>query len=253
MKDLIKSALYRIGGLRRSTASRVIYYHDVFSQRSYTEMGTPLGAFCRHVDVAKLMGFTFVRDITEAHRQLMICFDDGFRGIWDNRQYFFENRLCPTVFMPVNLIGKDNYLTRDEILLLQEQGFVFQGHSWNHDNLPHYSDIDLRHELWDAKEELQQILGKEVDSICFPQGYFSDRVIRFSLEAGYKKLYSSLPGGRFECIGEGLYSNLICRSLMQGISLGDFKAILQGGDSVFRRFRLKKHLRPDFVPLSLDA
>ena len=241
MRELLKSFLLRAGALCNCRDSRVIYYHDVFEKTRYTDMGTPLSIFQNHIKIASEMGFHFVDEITSPKRQLQICFDDGFRGIWDTREYFYHNGLRPTVFVPICLIGREGYLNKNEILELQERGFVFQGHSWNHDNLPHYNKVELRHELWDAKVELENLLGKEVDSICFPQGYFSDQVILSALEAGYRKLYSSLPGAWFDQIGQGNLSFLKPRSFVQGVSLRDFCSIIQGGDKLLRTFRIRKH------------
>lgn len=53
---------------------------------------------------------------------------------------------------------------------------------------------ELLDDLYASKAYLENFLDKQIDSICYPQGYYSDRVISESQNAGYKKLYISVPG-----------------------------------------------------------
>lgn len=39
---------------------------------------------------------------------------------------------------------------------------------------------------------LGNLLDKEIEEVCFPMGYFSDKVIRYAKESGYKLLFSSM-------------------------------------------------------------
>jgi peptidoglycan/xylan/chitin deacetylase (PgdA/CDA1 family) len=141
------------------------------------------------------------------------------------------------VFIAVELIGKENYLNKEEILELQSLGFIFQSHAWSHYNLTKYSDIELNHEIYDSKIYLTNLLGKEVDGICFPQGYFSDRVIKFCIDAGYKKLYTSISGNYFDKIDE----KILPRNLVQFSSPFEFKSILFGGLRCLKRRYIKLH------------
>lgn len=210
-------------------------------------MGTPLDIFKTHIESAREMGFSFVPEITESENQLQICFDDGFRGVWETRNFFFDERIFPTIFLAIDLIDREGYLKKNEIRELQEHGFRFQSHTWSHKNLTKFTDSELEHEIGDSKSELEKILGKEVDELCFPQGFFSQRVIKIALTSGYKKLYTSLPGGRFESTGIDPIEKLICRSFAQGIRLQDFRATLHGGDRALFWTRKRKHYaREDF-------
>lgn len=241
MKSFFKSLLYRLFQKTGNRRSRVIYYHDVFEKSCHTEMGTPLDVFKTHIEEARAMGFSFVPEITESENQLQICFDDGFRGIWETRNFFFEEKIFPTIFLAIDLIDQKGYLKKNEIRELQARGFRFQSHTWSHKNLTKFTDSELKHEISDSKFELEKFLKKEVDELCFPQGFFSQRVIKIALSSGYKKLYTSLPGGRFDSTGIDPIEKLICRSFAQGINLQDFRATLHGGDRALFWIRKRKH------------
>lgn len=216
--------------------SKIIYYHDV--SKKYTRMGTDLDTIKRHVSIVKEQGYAIVPHITERKNQVMVCFDDGWAGIYEAKDFFVDNNIYPTVFIAVDLIGKRGYLSLDQILELQTCGFVFEGHTWSHKDLTTFDDAGLRHELIDSKAELSRMLGKEVEALCFPQGRFSDKVYQVSVEAGYKKIYSSIPGGYYDLLAE---RNLICRNLVQSSTDREFRYLLNSTSPIMVKRMSKLH------------
>jgi peptidoglycan/xylan/chitin deacetylase (PgdA/CDA1 family) len=188
-------------------------------------MGTPLSVFQQHIEKIRELNFEIVQQITKEQKQVMICFDDGFRGIWDNRQYFIENNIMPTVFIAVELIGKTGYLTLDEIKTLTKLGFRFQAHGWSHSDLTKFNDSDLKRELLDAKHKLEELTELKITDICFPQGYYSDRVIELSEHFGYNLMYTSDP----KPYSQRIKNNLIPRYLVQYSTPAQLKSTLLGG------------------------
>ncbi len=152
-------------------------------------------------------------------------FDDGFRGIWDCRDFFIENKIYPTVFITVDLIGKEGYLKKEEILELQSYGFIFECHSWTHTNLATKNDAELIKELHDSKELLSRLLDKNVTEICLPIGYYTESLVEKASNYGYTQIYSSIPDNYHDCLSNGL----IRRNLCQFSSANDVKHILRGG------------------------
>ncbi len=220
--------------------SKVIFYHDVYSDKKYTNMGTPLSLFKKHIEVIHNENFEIVTHISCAQKQVQICFDDGFRGIFDIREYFAYKKIYPTVFISVDLIGKDGYLTKDQIIELQSLGFNFQSHAWSHTNLTRFNDDELKKELKGSKDFLSELLGKEITEICFPIGYFSDKVHTQCLEYGYKKMYTSIPGSINDNVGEGL----VTRNLVQFYSPSTVKAVLHGALFPFRqRYLTRQYIK----------
>lgn len=225
--------------IRRDESSKIIFYHDVHSTTEYTDMGTPISLFRQHIDTIKELNFDIVPQITKNKREVMICFDDGFRGIWDNRQYLIDNNIMPTVFIAVDLIGKEGYLTVDEIKALAKVGFRFQAHGWSHSDLTLFSDDELKRELLGAKQKLEELTELDIVEICFPQGYYSDTVVTNSEKYGYNRMYTSDPKPYAKRIKE----NLLPRYLVQYASPGLLKAILNGGMDILYCHYYKLHKR----------
>lgn len=221
-------------------ASKVLFYHDVAGNDvSYTSMATDIALFKRHIEIAKEEGFKIVPKITKREKEIQLCFDDGFRGIWDFRSYFVDNELRPTVFLAIKLIDTPGYLSKEEILELQCMGFVFESHAYSHTDLTNFDSDELRFELAESKRILEALLGKLVEEICFPIGYYSDQVCKSACEIGYRLLYSSIPGDYFTLNADGV----IFRCISQFASENEFRQIINGGMVFLKSHYYKRHKR----------
>jgi len=230
---LYKSLFLKIGAfLIQSKESKVLYYHDThISDKQYTSMSTPFMMFLSHINIIRKYGYKIVDCITDKNGQVQICFDDGFRGIYDNKNYFIKEKLYPTIFLAISLIGKKNYLTQDEIIELKSYGFRFQSHAWSHTNLAHLSNNDLEYELQESKKYLEDVLKCNVDELCFPLGYFSDNVCNAAKNAGYRLMYSSIPGSYYHRD----HINIVPRNLVQSYDANQVKAVLGGGLFLYKK------------------
>ena len=237
IKGLIKNILLSFGVLlHNNRKSKILYYHDIHNGTSYTDMSTSLDVFQSHIETIKKLGYTVVPKINSAEYQVAIMFDDGFRGIYDCREYFYTNNICPTVFLPVSLIGQPGYLTLEEIIELQNHGFNFQSHGWRHEDMTSLSDDQLHLELVEARKKLSELLGKSVDEICLPIGYFSDRLLKNLSKEGYREIYSSISGD-YDTPVFGMRR----RNLAQTSSSVQVSLILKGGMSLLSNHYLKLH------------
>ena len=219
-----KSLLFRFfAAAKRDSAPKNVFYHDAGTD--YTPMGTPLPLFWRHMEMLR-SGDT-------------VCFDDGFRGVWDCRERFKASGIRPVVFLAAGLAGRPGYLEWDEARELQDRyGFDFQCHTWSHQTLagPWNGEIPapeggrteewFRRELSDSKAEMEARLGKKVTALCFPVGYYSESTLRRCRDSGYSKVYASWPGNASADF-------LQPRCLVQDLSAGAFGAVLRGGMNPF--------------------
>ena len=212
------------------TSPKVVFYHDI--GQKWTPMGTPVDLFLAHMKYLR--------------KGDVVCFDDGFRGIWDERDLLGRVK-CVIVFVAVELVGRPGYLTWDEIRELQNKyGIAFQCHTWSHQTLAGPWNVEVvepkegrteewyKHELVDSKAELERMLCKKVTALCFPVGYFSDKVISRCKAAGYEKVYASYPGNV-----TGDYVQPRC--LVQHMSAGEFKSVLKGAMNLFRWHYFMRH------------
>lgn len=249
MISLVKSSLLFVSSMIfRNRKSKILFYHDVFIDHSYSSLdtdiplGTPISMFMQHINTIRKEGFEIVANITQPENQVCIMFDDGFRGVWDNREYFLENNIRPTIFLAVDLIGKEGFLTKDEILELKEKyKFNFQCHTWHHIDLSQCNDEELEVELSKSKDKLSKLLGYEVNAICLPKGFFSDSLLENHAMKEYLDIYSSIPGNYCE-----LVMGMRTRNLCQFASAIEVKLILRGGNELIKNRYLRLHHKPNF-------
>ena len=82
MQQLIKRLLMILSSIiKRNRKSKILYYHDVYGENKYTDMGTTLDMFTKHIKTIRDLGFNIKPKIENPENEVMICFDDGFKGI----------------------------------------------------------------------------------------------------------------------------------------------------------------------------
>lgn len=236
MKKFLKKLILYTGYLlHKNKNSKVIYYHDL--GLDYTDMGTDIDMFVKHIEVVRHCGFKIVDEITEPYGQIMICFDDGWEGLYRAKDILSKLDIRPTVFVAVDLIGSEGHLNLEQINELKSMGVRFQGHSWSHIELSPLSEEQLDKEICSSKEKLQQMLGHSVDEICFPCGVFSEAVIQKCISAGYKKLYSSIHSG-YKCT---IDERLIGRKNCQYYSTDEVRFAILGQSDYLQNRCFKQH------------
>jgi len=126
-------------------------------------------------------------------------FDDGYATVW--RQGFpilAEYQVPATIFMVAGALGKTNYwdealgdrtekmLTKDELRALADAGCEIGAHTMSHAHLLGLSPRELHAEIYDAKDLLENLIGKPVRGFAYPYGEFDDRIRDALIEAGYR-------------------------------------------------------------------
>lgn len=232
MKRFARGTLLRVlGSVVRDNHAKIVFYHDI--GQSNTVMGTDECLFWSHMEMAKLHGWRFAKygDVP-TRKSLMICFDDGFRGVWERRERLRMAGICPLISVAIRLVGEKGYLTWDEIRILHnEYSFSFASHTWSHQTLTGMmiseSPQEQRTEDWfvrelrESREVLSQKLQDEVNVLCFPVGLFNDCVVTKGRAFGYTTFLSSIPGIWTQ-------DSVKCRNLVQNYSVTEFSAVLEG-------------------------
>lgn len=239
IKEVIRTMLLVTGSLLyRNRKSKILYYHDFHDKIVYTEMGTSLSLFKKHLKTILAEDYQIVRNIDKDENQVAIMLDDGFRGVWDCREFFFENKIQPTIFIAKSLVGTEGYLTENEIRHLDKKGWNFQSHTVSHLNLKKFSPEQLKYELKESKRYLEEVLGHPVNALCAPQGHFSNRVCEEAYRAGYDLFYSSIPGDIIDRMTD--FSFVRTRNLCQRLNPLQFKLVLLGGYKIFQGIYFKR-------------
>ena len=239
MKSKLRNIILKFGVLLFSNRnSKILFYHDIHKDNSYSDMSTPLELFKKHIKTIRQGSFDIVSEITQKENQIKLQFDDGFKGIFDCLSFLVKEEIAVEVFIITSLIGKENYLSEEQIIKLSNSGFVkISSHTHSHQELNNITEELLEHELLNSKYILGKILNKNVDSICYPFGFFSKSVIQKCQSSEYIYQYSSLAGSYHDNPFENVYR----RNLVQFASCDELILILKGANIVFNMLYFAKH------------
>lgn len=239
ISSIFRIAIIRIASLFYvNKRSKVIFYHDIHSDRKYTEMSTPIELFKKHIDIIRGNGYEIVSEITSPYKQIEICFDDAFLGLYENIEIIKKLNVPIHLFVITSFMNKDKYINKEQLLELSKLNQItISSHTHTHQILSDISQGELLTELKKSKLILNDLLNSEMQSLCFPEGKFNKKVVKEAKELSYNKLYSSIPGFYYD----EFLPNVKRRSLVQFAKEKEFRAILRGGDHILALWYKLKH------------
>lgn len=139
-------------------------------------------------------------------RWVCVTFDDAYRDNLTEAVPVLRDLDIPaTIFVPTAVIdGSATYewfsdppaaMSWEEIREVDADGLIdFQSHTLSHPRLPHVDEETARMEIVASKRVLEERLGREVTSFCYPAGLWSEREARMVREAGYRAGVTTDPG-----------------------------------------------------------
>lgn len=145
-------------------------------------------------------------------RLFHVTFDDAFRSVWDAVPVLERLRVPATVFActsyadggrtfaPPELAEEasahpDELATMDwdALRALTERGIEVGSHTKTHPHLPRLADSEVRSELRESRERLEDLLGKPCRFFSFPYGEHDERIRDAVRATGYLAAFA-LPG-----------------------------------------------------------
>ena len=129
---------------------------------------------------------------------VLITFDDGYDDNYTNAFPIQKKYgLQATIFVITSLMDQNypGYLTWGHAAEMEASGIVtIESHTVSHGSLTDLTDEQIRHELTDAKHEIEQRLGKEVEFLAYPTGAYNLHIASLVKEAGYKGAFTVRNG-----------------------------------------------------------
>ncbi len=173
----------------------------------------------RGVSVSGALNSGYVKDIA-------ITFDDGCEtDLTVAAPMLKAVNFRATFFIVVGAVGAKGRMTAAQLRELQRLGFELGCHSMSHPHLTELNQHELRHEIVDAKAELEQIIGAPVHHFSCPGGRWNRTIAALAKQAGYLSVSTSRIG--VNRAGSDRYG-LARVGVMRWTTPGGFRAICQG-------------------------
>ena len=176
--------------------SKLLAYHQLGSGSYIGLNRISSEKFETHLKILNEMGFSSDLDFK-------IIFDDGYESVYKiafplMQKYGFTGLVFPVV----SYIGKMNdwdvtfgsinkvmHLNSAQIKSLVNEGWEIGSHGLTHTAFTTLSNKELKFELHESKQILEDIIQQEVVSITPPFSRWTEKIKDLILECGYKKIY----------------------------------------------------------------
>lgn len=167
----------------------ILMYHLILEEpyNNYKNLFVRPQDFAEHLDVLNDNGYTYIfadEYKQSGNKSVVLTFDDGYE---DNYTEMFpilkEKEAKATVFLITDMIGKPDYLNREQIKEMSDSGYVsFQSHTKSHLSLQSLDEDHLREQFEISKSVIEEITGRKVSAIAYPAGRHNNLVCKIAGE-----------------------------------------------------------------------
>jgi len=183
----------------------VLAYHKVDDKFELGVTNVRPQQFARQISGLMNHGIEFAESGEQAANdpgKVFLTFDDGYDCFFRNvAPFLISVGARATVFVISDFIGKQNswdlrlsytpfvHMNENQLREISKLGFEIGSHSCSHKDLSRLDRKSSWDELSGSKKTIEDIIGKEINSISFPYGRHNRDVVDQAHEVGYEILF----------------------------------------------------------------
>jgi len=190
--------LNRLTGRAARNSCVVVYYHSVNAAERIR--------FAKQMDqllsYAKPIAANEITTLQPGTRHVAVTFDDGFKNFYECALPELVKRGIPaTMFVITDVIGKtfgpegyaQEVMSLEQIRALPESLVTIGSHTLTHPLLPSINLDQAKREIALSRAKLEEQLHRRIVLFSFPYGGFNQQLVEICREAGYQRIFSTLP------------------------------------------------------------
>lgn len=205
-RGLIKKyiiALFCLLFKRIKSKGAILIYHSISDDGNFFSISPEI--FEQQITFLKNDGFIFLRaeDLADPsklkNKSVMITFDDCYENVFLNAVHILERHRVPaTFFVPTGIV--DGNLSDFKVMnwsqiksISNNNLFEIGSHGISHERLSRLSDDEIKKEIRESKNKLEEELGIIVRCFSYPYGRYNEYAVNQLEEGGYKYSFGVLP------------------------------------------------------------
>ena len=117
-------------------------------------------------------------------KNIYLTFDEGYEAGYTEQilDILKENDVKATFFLTAHYVNTQEELVKRMI----DEGHIIGNHTVNHKSMPSLSEEEIRKEVLDLHQVMNEKFGYEMKYIRPPKGEFSERTLKITNSLGYK-------------------------------------------------------------------
>jgi len=157
-------------------------YHR-FNENKYPSTNIKMDIFKKHMDIIKNSNFNFHNpnnfeeqfNVPKSKKEILITIDDAFESFYTEAwPYLKENKIPFILFVSTEPVGKNGYMTWEQIKEIENNDFVYIGHhSHSHEYLIDESNEKFILDIETANKIFLKELGYVPSLFSYPFGEYS--------------------------------------------------------------------------------
>jgi len=181
----------------------VLYYHAIKDEER--------NAFAGQMDLIRRLtepvSLERVMPMLPNKRYSSVTFDDGFENTVRNAVPELTKRGIPaTIFVTAGLLGefagwwpkstperREKLASAERLQQLPAELISIGSHTLTHPHLTALTEACARRELSESRSRLEHLLARPVTNFSFPYGAFNAQLIEWCRDAGYERVFTTLP------------------------------------------------------------
>jgi len=196
--------LYLTGAFYKTKIPAALMYHSISDRSAQVSAKN----FEKQMKYLSENGYTFlfseeIRDCDKYEKPIIITFDDGYRDNYDaGFDILKKYNAKATIYMITDYIGKDGFLTEEQIKEMEESGLVrVDPHTHNDTDLSQLTSEHIHFQIEKSNAVLKEITGREPKTFAYPYGGFDEESkeiaaeyyeVAFAVENGSQKDLSAV-------------------------------------------------------------